>query len=140
MYSDRIKVFHIADCDSSIICITDNLIFYLLVALYAFFYKHLMDRRECKSLFHHILKLITAICKTAASSAKSKCRAKDNRVAYLFCSIKCFLYTICYLRRNNRLAYPFAKLLKELSVLSTFYTIAISSKKLYRALIKNTIR
>ena len=68
------------------------------------------------------------IGKATACTAKCKCRAKNNRKSYFFCSFKSVFKIFCNLTRKNRFAEAFTKLFEKLSVLRSFNSVKISTE------------
>ena len=128
MNTDRVDIFHITNCDSSIICITHYFVFDFLIAFNTLFHKYLMNRWKCKSIFHHNHKFFFIIGKATACTAKCKCRAKNNRESYFSCSFKSVFKIFCNLTRKNRFAEAFTKLFEKLSVLRSFNSVKISTE------------
>ena len=124
MDSDGVNVFHAADSDGGIVCVSHDLVFDFLIALDAFFNKHLTDRGKLECIFHDSHKLVLIVRKAAARSAERKRRTKHNRVSDFLCGRNCLGNGMGDDGRQNRLAEVLAKLFEKLSVLRFFNAFA----------------
>ena len=104
VYSDRVEVFHVAHGNSGVVGVAHYLILYLLIALYALFHKHLVNRGESEGIFHHFAHLFRIVGKAASGSAEGERGTEYNRVSYFFCGVKSFLNAVGYLRGDYRFA------------------------------------
>ena len=65
----RIQILHIADGNGGVIGIAHDLILNFLVALDAFFHKHLVDRGEDEGILHDFPELLLVVGKAAPGAA-----------------------------------------------------------------------
>ena len=77
--AERVEVFHVADGDTVVSGIADDLIFGLLPALERLFNENL--RRQSQRAGRQVAKLLSVLSKTTAETTKSVCSADDNRVS-----------------------------------------------------------
>ena len=83
MDSYGIEVFHVTYGDGGIARITYYFVLDLFVSLNTLFNKNLTDGRKFKSSSKKLYKFFFIICKSAACSAESKCRAKNYGISDL---------------------------------------------------------
>ena len=130
MYAHRVQIFHVAYGDGRVVFIPNDLVFYLLVALYALFHQHLMDGGELQGVFHYLPEFRFVVGKAAAGAAQRKGRAQHHGVADLFRRGKARVHGLRRHRGQHRLADGFAHLLEKLPVLSPLYTARRGAQKL----------
>ena len=137
MYANRVYVFHTANGDSVVIGVAHNLKFDLLITLYTLFYKNLMYGRELECVETDFHKFLFVISKTAACTAQSECRTKNNRITDLCSSLLGFFYAISDFGGNGRFADRLAELLEQFSIFGSFYAFAAGSKQFNVTFSKN---
>ena len=115
--ADRVQIFHVADGDGRVICVPDDLVFNLLIALDALFHQHLAGGRKRQRVFHFLPHLFVITGKTAPGSAQCKCGTQNHRIADGCRRRKALFDAGGNGRRNHRLTQLFAQLLELLPVL-----------------------
>ena len=83
-----------------------------------------MNGRELERVKTYLNELRLVVGKTTTRAAERECGTKNYGVAYSLCRFLCLFKIICYLRGNGGFSDRLAKLLEELSVLGSFYTLA----------------
>ena len=139
VYADRVKILHIADRNDGVVCVAHDLVFDLLIALYAFFDKHLMHRGKLQRVFKDQTTFLTVFRKPSACSAQCKGGAQDYGITDLLRGAHPFLHGFGYQRGTYRLAYPFAQRLEQLAVLRLLYAFALCAKQLGAALTQHAL-
>ena len=112
MHSDRINIFHITNCNTVSGCVSHHFIFNLFPTCDTALYKHLSHTGKTKSIFQDFHKLTSVVSNSTTTSAKSVCRAKNDRISNLFCKFNSVLYGLNNERCRTRLSYFFHRRLK----------------------------
>ena len=139
MDADGVEILHITDGYRRVVGVTDDLVFYFLVALDALLDEHLTDGGEGESVLHLLPQLVCVVGKAAARAAEGEGGAKDNGVAYLFRRFKSLFGAVGYLRGHYRLAYLLAKLLKKLPVLRSLNALGARAEHFNAAFFEHAL-
>ena len=130
---------HAADADRRVVVVAHHLELDLLVALDALLDEHLVNRRECQTVAHHLAQLHLIVGKAAARTAQRKRRTQDDRIADPRGNLRTLLDRRGNLRGKHRLAQRFAKLLEKFPVLGLLDRVERRAQDLHLALLQNAL-
>ncbi|MNB99624.1 hypothetical protein D3C75_469130 [compost metagenome] len=131
MYTYRVKVLHVADNDTVVICVTHNFVFYFLHARDALFDQTLADRAVADTRFDRLTQLFRIITDTAACSAERISRTYDQREADFFGEAHRFIYSSnnnAFRNRLIQLAHQFAE---QITVFCLLDRVQLSTEQLH---------
>ena len=89
MNTKRVEVFHVTNCDTVVITVTNNLVLYLFPTLQTLLYQNL--RREREGLLTECIQLILIISKSTTKATQCVCSTNNNRITEVLCSHTCLL-------------------------------------------------
>ena len=139
MNTDRVNIFHVADCDAVIVAVAHDLVLNFLPACDAALDKYLPDHTVFETFDNNLNQFFFVIGNTAAGSAHSICRTDDNRVSDFICKADCGLNILNNRAFRDRLTELLHCLLEKLTVFSFFNGFQRCAKKLYSVFFKNAL-
>ena len=129
--TNRVNVLHVADSDAVSCAVTHYLILDFFPACDTALYQNLSNTGKTKTILQDLTKLVFIVGNSAAASAKSVSRTKNNRIANGIGKCKTILHRGNNLGSCNRLADFLHGILKFLTIFSFLNGLGCSTDQSY---------
>ena len=131
MYTNRIDIFHVADCNAVARTVTHHLVLDFLPAGNAALHQHLAHAGQAKTVFKNLTQLCRVVCNAAAGAAQCIGRAQNHRKPDFLRKSNTVLYVLYNLGGSDRLTDLLHRLLEHFTVFCLFNGKRRGSEKLY---------
>ena len=139
MHTNRIKIFHRANCDNVTLSVTNYLELDFFPTADALFNQNLCNRRKAKTILGDVTQHFFVVCNTATSSAQCECRTYNYRITNHFCKCNCIINGFNHLRRNAGLVDLFHGILERLTIFCLVNGQRICAQQLYAVFFQKSL-
>ena len=138
MDTNRVNVFHVADCDTVSCAVSHYLIFNFLPSCDAAFYQNFSYSGKTKTILKDFSQFIFVVGNTTAASAKRIRRTKNNRITDGSGECDTIFYGCYHLGSRNRLTDLFHGIFKFLTVLCLLDGFCCGTDQTYIVLLEKS--
>ena len=131
MYADRVDVFHVADHDTIVGCVTDDFVLDFLPTGHAALDQHLRDHAVGQAAVDHLVELFFAVDDTAAGTAQGIRRSDDQRITDFAGELPRSLDSFDNITDRNRLVDFLHRLFEQFAVFGFLNRLQRSAQQFY---------